>query len=68
MAYELTGKIKLGPAVLVLPLYHIMARGFLLAAGLNQGNTTVLMPGFHGDALMKEIERHQVSWLLVAAH
>ena len=50
--------------LLVMPLYHIMARGFFLAAGLNYGNTTVLMPEFQADAVMKEIERHSVRWLL----
>ncbi len=50
--------------LMVMPLYHIMARGFLMAAGLNFGNATVLMPVPHGDALLKEIERHRVSWLL----
>lgn len=50
--------------LLVMPLYHIMARGFFMAAGLGFANTTVLMPEFHGDALMKEVERHRVRWLL----
>jgi long-chain acyl-CoA synthetase len=50
--------------LMVNPLYHIMAKGFLIAAGLNYGNTTVLMPIPHVDALLKSIERHEVRWLL----
>jgi long-chain acyl-CoA synthetase len=46
------------------PLCHIMGRGFLIAAGLNWGNATVLMPIFHLDALLASIERHQIRWLL----
>jgi long-chain acyl-CoA synthetase len=46
------------------PLYHIMPKGFFIAAGLNFGNTTVLMPVPHIDALLKEIERHEVRWML----
>ncbi len=50
--------------LLVMPLYHIMARGFFLAAGIGFGNTTVLMPEFLGDAVLREIDRHRVRWLL----
>ncbi|MFQ5843871.1 MAG: class I adenylate-forming enzyme family protein [Planctomycetota bacterium] len=50
--------------VLATPLYHIMPKGFLLAAGLNLGNTTILMPVPHTDALLREIERCEVGWLL----
>jgi long-chain acyl-CoA synthetase len=46
------------------PLFHIMSRGFLVAAGLNYGNTTVLMPFPQTDALLREIERFRVRWLL----
>ncbi|GAB4256158.1 MAG: long-chain fatty acid--CoA ligase [Deferrisomatales bacterium] len=50
--------------LMVNPLYHIMAKGFLIAAGLNYGNATVLLPVPHVDALLKEIERHRVRWFL----
>ncbi len=50
--------------LMVNPLYHIMAKGFSIAAGLNFGNTVILMPLPHVDAMMKEIERHRVRWLL----
>lgn len=54
-----------GDAVLMVnPLYHIMAKGFLIAAGLNLGNTAVLMPQPHVDAMLREIERHKIRWLL----
>ncbi|MFQ5653871.1 MAG: class I adenylate-forming enzyme family protein [Planctomycetota bacterium] len=46
------------------PLYHIMPKGFFIAAGLNAGSTTILMPIPHTDALLKEIERHGVRWML----
>ncbi len=50
--------------IMVNPLYHIMAKGFLIAAGLNYGNTTVLMPMPLVDAILREIERHRVRWFL----
>ncbi len=50
--------------ILVNPLYHIMAKGFLIAFGLNFGNTCVLMPVPLVDAVLKEIERHRVRWFL----
>ncbi len=50
--------------MMVNPLYHIMAKGFMIAAGLNLGNTTVLMPQPHVDAILREIERHKVRWIL----
>ncbi|MHC4549383.1 MAG: class I adenylate-forming enzyme family protein [Planctomycetota bacterium] len=50
--------------LMVTPLYHIMPKGFTVAAGLNFGNTTVLMPEPRTDAVLKEIERHGVRWLL----
>ena len=46
------------------PLHHIMPKGFFIGVGLNHGNATVLMPFPHIDALLKEIERHRVRWLL----
>ncbi|MHB8764206.1 MAG: class I adenylate-forming enzyme family protein [Deferrisomatales bacterium] len=50
--------------LLVNPLYHIMAKGFLIAAGLNFGNTAILMPLPHVDAMLREIERHKIRWML----
>ena len=50
--------------IMVNPLFHIMAKGFLLAAGLNFGNTTVLMPVPVVDAVLSEIERFKVRWML----
>ncbi|MHC4513898.1 MAG: class I adenylate-forming enzyme family protein [Planctomycetota bacterium] len=52
------------PLLMVTPLYHIMPKGFFIAAGLNFGNPTVLMPTPHTDAMLREIERHGVRWLL----
>ena len=50
--------------IMVNPLYHIMAKGFLIATTLNYGNTAVLMPVPHVDAVLREIERHRVRWFL----
>jgi len=50
--------------IMVNPLFHIMAKGFLLAAGLNFGITTVLMPVPEVDAVLREIERFKVRWML----
>jgi long-chain acyl-CoA synthetase len=46
------------------PLFHIMALGLMMALGLNQGNTTILMPMPQVDAIMDAIDRHQVRWML----
>lgn len=50
--------------LMVNPLYHIMAKGFMIAAGLNLGNTIILMPQPHVDAMLREIERHKIRWML----
>lgn len=50
--------------MMVNPLYHIMAKGFMIAAGLNLGNTTVLMPQPHVDAMLREMERRKIRWML----
>ncbi|MCP4657731.1 MAG: long-chain fatty acid--CoA ligase [bacterium] len=50
--------------LMMLPLFHIMPKGFFIAVGLNFGNPTILMPVPHSDTLLKEVERHGVSWLL----
>ncbi len=62
----LAGRVEEGAdrVLMINPLYHIMAKGFLIAAGLNYGNTTVLMPVPHVDAALREIDRHQVRWFL----
>jgi long-chain acyl-CoA synthetase len=46
------------------PLFHIMALGLFLALGLNQGNTTVLMPVPNVDAILASIQRYGVRWML----
>ncbi len=46
------------------PLFHIMALGLLMALGLNQGNTTVLMPQPQVDAILEAIQRNRVRWML----
>jgi long-chain acyl-CoA synthetase len=46
------------------PLYHIMPKGFFIAAGLNFGTTTSLLPMPHVEALLKEIERRRIRWML----
>lgn len=46
------------------PLFHIMPKGFFIATGLNFGNTTILMPFPHIDAILREIERHKIRWML----
>lgn len=50
--------------LMVNPLYHIMAKGLMIAAGLNLGNATVLMPQPHVDAMLREISRHKIRWML----
>jgi long-chain acyl-CoA synthetase len=50
--------------LMVTPLYHIMPKGFFIAAGLNVGNKSILMPTINIDAVLKTIERHEVRWLL----
>ncbi len=50
--------------LMVAPLYHIMPKGFFIAAGLNAGNRSILMPSLNTDALLKTIERYRVRWLL----
>lgn len=50
--------------LMVNPLYHIMAKGFMIGTGLNLGNTTVLMPVPNVDAMLREIERHKIRWML----
>jgi long-chain acyl-CoA synthetase len=46
------------------PLFHIMALGLLMAVGLNQGNTTVLMPVPQVDAILDAIQRYRARWML----
>ena len=50
--------------IMVNPLFHIMAKGFAIATGLNQGNKIILMPFPNIDAVLKEIERYRVGWFL----
>jgi long-chain acyl-CoA synthetase len=50
--------------IAVNPLFHIMALGLFMAIGLNQGNTTVLMPVPQVDSILASIERYRVRWIL----
>jgi long-chain acyl-CoA synthetase len=60
------GYIKEGgdSVIMINPLFHIMAKGFCIATGLNLGNRIVLMPSPNIDAVLKEIERYNVRWML----
>lgn len=46
------------------PLFHIMALGFFMAIGLNKGNTTLLMPTPHVDAILETIQQYKIRWIL----
>lgn len=46
------------------PLFHIMALGLFMAIGLNVGATSVLMPVPQVDAILMEIQRRKVRWML----
>lgn len=50
--------------IMVNPLFHIMAKGFAIAFGLNFGNSVILMPVPEVDAVLKAIERYRVRWFL----
>jgi long-chain acyl-CoA synthetase len=50
--------------LMVNPLFHIMAKGFMIAFGLNYGNTVVLMPLPEVDATLSAIERYKAKWML----
>lgn len=50
--------------LMVNPLFHIMAKGFMIAFGLNYGNTVVLMPLPEVDATLAAIERYKTKWML----
>jgi len=50
--------------IMVNPLFHIMAKGFALAAALNQGNTMILMPVPEVDSILEAIRRYKVRWML----
>ena len=50
--------------IMINPLFHIMAKGFLTAFGFNFGNTVVLMPRPEVDAVLIAIERYGVRWML----
>lgn len=62
----LKGYIKEGEDtyIAINPLFHIMALGFFVAAGLNYGNTTILMPQPQVDAILEAIEKYKVRWML----
>jgi long-chain acyl-CoA synthetase len=50
--------------MMVNPLFHIMAKGFTIAFGLNYGNAVVLMPIPEVDPALSAIERYKVRWML----
>lgn len=50
--------------IMVNPLFHIMAKGFCIAFGLNFGNAVVLMPIPQIDAILAAIQRYRVRWML----
>ncbi len=50
--------------IMINPLFHIMAKGFFTAIGLNFGNTTILMPQPQVDAILSHIERYRARWML----
>ncbi|UCC66635.1 MAG: AMP-binding protein [Deltaproteobacteria bacterium] len=60
------GYINQGQDVVLMvnPLFHIMAKGFTIATGLNYGNTIVLMPTPVVDAVLSAIQRYKVRWML----
>ncbi len=60
------GHIREGEDVIIMvnPLFHIMAKGFTIAFGLNFGNTVVLMPQPQVDAVLAAIQRYRVRWML----
>ncbi|BEQ13651.1 class I adenylate-forming enzyme family protein [Desulfoferula mesophila] len=62
----LEGHVRPGQDVYIAinPLFHIMALGLMMALGLNQGNTTVLMPQPQVDAILEAIQRYKVRWML----
>ncbi len=66
MAQVFAGHVRPGQDtyIAVNPLFHIMALGLLMALGLNQGNTTILMPQPQVDAILEAIQRYQVRWML----
>ncbi len=50
--------------LMINPLFHIMAKGFMIAFGLNFGNKTILMPQPQVDAILKAVERYKARWML----
>jgi long-chain acyl-CoA synthetase len=50
--------------IAVNPLFHIMALGLFVAAGLNNGNTTIIMPVPQVDAILSAIQKYKVRWFL----
>jgi len=50
--------------IMINPLFHIMAKGFMIAFGFNFGNAVVLMPSPEVDATLSAIERYKVRWML----
>jgi len=46
------------------PRFHIMAKGFMIAFGCNNGNTVVLMPIPEVDPVLSAVERYKARWML----
>jgi long-chain acyl-CoA synthetase len=66
MEEVVSGHIKEGEDTILMvnPLFHIMAKGLTIAAGLNMGNRVILMPMPVVDAVLAAIERYHVRWML----
>lgn len=62
----LAGHMREGKETIIVmnPLFHIMAKGYLIAFGLNLGNTVVLMPVPEIDPFLHAIQKYRVGWML----
>ncbi len=62
----LAGHMREGKETVIVinPLFHIMAKGYLIAFGLNFGNTVVLMPVPEIDPFLHAIQKYRVGWML----
>lgn len=56
--------VKLGHEdtyLLVLPLFHVFAMVVVMAAGIYKGSKLILVPRFEGDAVLGQMEKHNVT-------
>ncbi len=62
----LSGYMQEGKETIIVmnPLFHIMAKGYLIAFGLNLGNTVVLMPVPEIDPFLHAIQKYKAGWML----